>query len=449
MIADPPIAAPVSARRSYNPMKVLAFPLFLVAALMLAPDLRAQSATQPIDGIVAVVDEGVILRSELDVAVANVIAQNVERAAQLPPRNVLERQVLEQMIIMRLQVDRARETGVRVSDAQLEQAMASVAQGNNMSIEQLRQRIEADGLSWEEFRNSLREEIMVQQLHQRVVRGRVAISESEVDRALELASEDSNTLYRLANILVAVPEGASSEQIQLAETKINGVKDLVDRGEMDFASAAIRYSDAGNALQGGDLEWRSLDEIPSAFAALVANMQPGDVSEPIRGPSGFQLIHVSDRREQGSQMVTQYRARGIVIRKSELVTSDQARRRVEELRARINAGEDFAEIATEHTDDTTNRAQGGDMGWFQLNDWGTGVAQQIEQLADGQVSQPFETEFGWHLIKREGTRQTDVAEVNRRNQIREMIGRRKSDEELERFVRQLRSEAYVDIRLGS
>jgi peptidyl-prolyl cis-trans isomerase SurA len=430
-------------------MKSIAFPLFLAAAVLLAPGLKAQSLTQPVDGIVAVVDESVILRSELDTAVANVLAQNAARAEQMPPRNVLERQVLEQMIVLRVQVDRANELGIRINDAQLEQAIASVAQGNGMQPAQLRQRVEADGLSWEEFRSSLREELLVQQLHQRTMRSRVAVSESEIDMALSSMGDESTTLYRLANILVALPEGATPEQIELAQTKVDGVKNLIDRGETDFASAAIRYSDASNALQGGDLEWRSIDEIPTVFAAMVREMSPGDVSEPVRGPSGFQLIQLTDRRSQDSQMVTEYRARGIVVRKSEVVSSNQARRRIEELRSRIEAGEDFAALAREHSDDTSNRAQGGDMGWFQLNDWGSGVAAQIQQLSDGQLSQPFETEFGWHLIERTDSRQTDVTEANRRNQLREMIGRRKSEEELERFVRQLRSEAYVDIRLDS
>lgn len=430
-------------------MKSIAFPLFMAAAMMLAPSLSAQSLTQPIDGIVAVVDESVILRSELDTAVNNVLAQNAARADQMPPRSVLERQVLEQMIVMRVQVDRAAEMGIRINDAQLEQAIAGVAQGNGLQPAQLRQRIEADGLSWEEFRSSLREELLVQQLHQRMMRSRVAVSESEVDMAMSTLGEETSTLYRLANILVALPEGATPEQIELAQTKINGVKSLIDRGESDFASAAIRYSDASNALQGGDLEWRSLDEIPTVFAPIVREMAPGDVSEPVRGPSGFQIIQLTDRRDQDAQMVTEYRARGIVVRKSEVVSSAQARRRIDDLRSRIEAGEDFAALAREHSDDTSNRAQGGDMGWFQLNDWGSGVAAQIQQLSDGQLSQPFETEFGWHLLERTDSRQTDVTETNRRNQLREMIGRRKSEEELERFVRQLRSEAYVDIRLDS
>lgn len=430
-------------------MKSLIFSAALVVALAVAPPLHAQSLGQPIDGIAAVVDESIILRSELDLAVSNVMAQNAERAAQLPPRNVLERQVLEQMIVMRLQVDRARENGIRISDAQLEQAVASVAQSNSMSTQQLRQRIESDGLGWDEFRDSLREEMVVQQLHQRVVRGRVAVSESEIDTALAMSGEDSGVLYRLANILVELPEAPSPEQVAAAETKVNGIKDLIDRGEIDFTSAAIRYSDAGNALQGGDLEWRSLDEIPAVFAELVRSMDPGQVSEPLRGPSGFQLIELTDRREQDSQMVTQYRARGIVVRKSELVSSDQARRRVEEAREKIAAGESFADVAREYSDDTSNNAQGGDMGWFQREEWGSGVATAIGQLEDGQMSQPFETEFGWHLIERTASRETDVTEENRRAQLREMIGRRKSDEELERFVRQLRSDAYVDIRLES
>ncbi|MGY6517168.1 MAG: peptidylprolyl isomerase [Lysobacteraceae bacterium] len=428
-------------------MKNLFFPLLIALAAVLAAPAQAQLATQPVDRIVAVVDESVILHSELELAVANVLQQNAERIGQLPPRQVLERQVLEQMIVMRLQVDRARETGVRVSDAQLEQAIANVAQSNGLTSAQLRGRIEADGLSWEEFRESLREEMVVQQLHQRVVRSRVVVSEADIDRALQTGGEEAGRLYRLANILVALPDAPDSEQVSLARTKVDGIRRLIVDGEMDFSSAAIRYSDAGNALQGGDLQWRSLDEVPSLFAELIRGMSAGEVSEPVRGPNGFQIIHVAEIRDQANQTVTEFNARGIVVAKTEIVSSAQARRRIEEARARIAAGESFAEVAAEVSDDTSNRARGGDMGWFQAGAWGTGIANQLQQLQDGQVSQPFETEYGWHLVERLGVRETDVTAANRRAQAREQIGRRKSDEEIERFVRQLRSEAFVEIRL--
>ncbi len=424
------------------------FVLALLLAVASFASAQAQSQLQPVDRIVAVVDEDVILRSELDMALANVLAQFAGREAQLPPREILERQVLERLVVTRLQLDRANASGIRVSDAELEQAIQSVAAQNRMTPAQLRAQLAADGLSYEEFRTQLRDEIAIQRLQQRVAQSRVTVSETEIDMALA-AQGDSGVVYRLANILVALPEAPTPEQLQLAQTKVNGIKQLIDRGEMDFAAAAIRYSDSPNALEGGDLGWRGLDEIPVLFANVIREMKPGQTSDPIRGPSGYQLIHLAEIREQGRQTVTEYRARHLMVRITELVSPEQAQRKIEQLHARLLAGEDFATLAREHSDDASTRAQGGDMGWFAPGAWGTAVTQQVEMLQDGQISQPFRTESGWHLLLREGSREQDVTEANRRNQAREVIARRKSEEEIERFVRQLRSEAFVELRLGS
>lgn len=423
-----------------------AFALLLAVALV-SPIAQAQEL-QPVDGIVAVVDEDVILRSELDQAMNNILAQFRDREQQLPPRNILEKQVLERLILMRLQLERARGSGVRVSDAELEQAVQSIAAQNRITPDQLRAQLVADGLSYEEFRNQLRDEITVQRLQQRIVQSRVAVSNTEIEQVLA-QQKDSGLVYRLANIVVALPEAPTPEQVQLAQTKIDGVRQLLDRGEMDFAAAAIRYSDAGNALEGGDLGWRGLDEVPAMFGNLIRSMRVGQITDPIRGPSGFQLIKLVETREQGAQTQTEFRARHLMVRTSELVSDAQARQKVEQLHQRIVAGEDFAVLAREHSDDTTTKAQGGDMGWFEQTAWGSAVAQQIAALDDGEVSAPFRTDAGWHLIQRTAQRETDVTEANRRNQAREVITRRKAEEEVERFTRQLRSEAFVDIRLGS
>lgn len=425
-----------------------ALALLLAVASLFATQAQAQSALQPIDRIVAVVDEDVILRSELDLALNNIRQQFAGRESQLPPGDILERQVLERLVMLRLQLDRANSSGVRVSDAELEQAVQNIAAQNRLTPDQLRAQIASEGLSYEHFRNQLRDEITAQRLQQRVAQSRVAVSETEIDIALA-AQGDSNLVYRLANILVALPEAPTPEQVQLAQTKITGIKQLIERGEMDFAAAAIRYSDGSNALEGGDLGWRGLDEIPAMFANLIRGMAPGQISDPIRGPSGFQLVQVAETREQGRQTATEYRARHIMVRTSELVSPEQARAKIDQIRARIVAGEDFATLARELSDDTSTRAQGGDMGWFQQTAWGSAIGQQVVQLADGQVSEPFRTDTGWHLLLREGSREQDVTETNRRNQMREVLSRRKAEEEVERFMRQIRSEAFVDVRLGS
>lgn len=425
---------------------LLAALLGLSLALPAAP-ARAQS-TSPVDSIVAVVNDDVILRSELDRAVANIVAQYASQPGALPPRDVLDRQVLDRLVMMRLQLARAADSGVRVSDAELSQAVQSVAQRNRMTQDQLRQRLEADGLSYEEFRNSLREEMLIERLRQRYLQSRVQVSEAEVDQLLSVRDVGGPEV-RLANILVGLPDGATPDQVATAERKVRGIKDVIDRGELDFRAAAIRYSDAQNALDGGEIGWRGYDAIPPAFLGLVRSMQPGQVSEPIRGPSGFQLIQVIETREAGQQTVTEYNARGILVRVTPTVTAEAARQKAEQIHARLVAGEEFAKLARELSDDTLSRAQGGDMGWFPVNAWGSAVGNVLTSLADNQLSQPFQSDVGWHIILRLGTREQDVTEENRRNQAREIISQRKAEEEFERFLRQLRSEAFVESRLSA
>lgn len=432
-------------------MKTLIAAALLAAATLSAPaSLRAQGI-QPIDGIAAVVDEEVVLRSELDRAVANIVAQYAGRDGQLPPRDVLERQVLERLILVKLQVARAEGTGVRVTDQEVEQAIAGIAQQNGGTPEQLRAQIERDGTAFSEFRRSVRDELTIQRLRQRFAQSRVSVSEAEVDAALATQAA-AGEQYRLAHILVALPEGATAEQIATAQKKIDGVKALIDRGEMTFEAAAVRYSDSPNALEGGDLGYRGSDEIPRAFAAQVRTMTPGEVTAPLRGPSGFQLLKLVDVRAGGAnaaQMATQYNARHVLVRVDDNTTDAQARARAETLRARIEGGTPFETIAREESEDVNSRPRGGDLGWFTQDQYGPEFGDQVRALADGQVSQPVRTQAGWHLIQRVTTRQADVGDENRRAVLRETIGRRKLEDEWNRFLQELRGEAYVDMRVGS
>jgi peptidyl-prolyl cis-trans isomerase SurA len=426
--------------------------LSALAALLLVLSAQAAHAQalnlEPIDAIVAVVEEDVILRSELDRAVNNIRTQFANRSEQLPPDDVLEKQVLERLIVMRLQLQRAEQAGIRISDIELEQAISRIAQQNNLSIEQLRTQVGKDGITYDEFRRQLREELIAQRLRQSFVQSRVAVSETEVDIALASESMKKGQVH-VGLILVALPDGATAEQIETAKTKIDGIKSLIDRGEMDFNAAAIRYSDHQTALEGGDLGWRSFDEIPPLFANLVQGMSAGDVSQPVRGPSGYSLIKLIETRENQSKSVTEYNARGIMVKTTEVVDSDAARAKAQAIYERLQAGEDFAKIAKEESEDNITRNQGGDMGWFPLQAWGTAVAENLGKLKDGEISPPFPSEAGWHILQRIGTREQDVTEEAQRNAARETIARRKADEEYERFLRQLRDEAYIDNRLAS
>lgn len=417
---------------------------FTVAAPVAAQDL------QPIERIAAVVDEEVILQSELDRAVANVTAQYADQPGQLPPRDVLERQVLERLVLLKLQVARAAGGGIKVTDAQVDNAVAAVAQQNNSTVDALRERLASEGLSFEEFRNSIRDEIAVQRLRQSFGQSRIQVSEAEVDAAIA-AESGSNVQYRLAHILVGLPEGATAEQIATAEKKIAGVRTLIDNGEMDFSAAAVRYSDSPNALEGGDLGWRSSDEIPTAFAELLKGLSAGQVVGPLRGPSGYQLLKLVEVRDgsQTPQKLTEYNARHILVRVNEVQDAAAAKAKIDTLRARIAGGADFAEVAQESSEDANSRTQGGDLGWFDANAFGPAFGNAVTSVSDGGVSEPFRTEAGWHIVQRIGSREVDGASATQRAQVRETIGRRKLEDEYNRFLREMRGEAYVDYRNAS
>ena len=422
------------------------FACVLTAALLVAP-VQAQQL-QPIDGIAVVVDEDVVLQSELQRAVANIRSQYAGRTEQLPPPDVLERQVAERLVLLKLQVARAEDTGVRVTDQEIDQAIGSIAAQNQASVEQLRAQVTADGTSFSQFRDSIRDELLIQRLRQRFAQTQVSVSDAEVDAALQ-TQQATGQEFHLAHILVALPEGATPEQIQAGQTKIDGIKSLLERGEMDFAAAAARYSDSPNALEGGDLGWRPANEIPAAFADLVRGMTAGQVTAPIRGPSGFQLLQLVETRDAsqgGPSLVTQYQASHILVRVDEDTTDAEAKAKADTLHARLVGGADFAEIAGESSEDPTSKVNGGDLGWFTQDQYGPEFGNAVTGLADGAVSAPFRTQAGWHIVKRTGSRQSEVGDENQRAQVRETIGRRKLEEEWNRFLREMRGEAFVEFR---
>ncbi|MGH8091155.1 MAG: peptidylprolyl isomerase [Rudaea sp.] len=421
---------------------------FLVSALGAWSGLQAQALmpAQSLDRIVAVVDDDVILQSELDAAVANILNQYRANPQQLPPRDVLDRQVLQSLIMMRLQVARAKDTGIRVSDADVDQAVQRVAANNKVSVDQLRASLSGEGMSFEDFRSHLRDQILVQRLQQRAVQGQANVSDSEIDILLASNSLKSGEVH-LQHILIGLPDGADASQIAAARAKADEVKAKIDGG-MDFTTAAIQYSSAQDALQGGDLGWRRFDEVPEAFANLVEGMQPGGVSQPLRGPSGFHIVKLVDKRAEGKQVVTEYHARHILIKVDELTDSAEAKKRIEDIRHRIVDGhEDFAALAKKNSQDPNSASAGGDMGWFPIDQYGASVATQLATLKSGEVSLPFQSDLGWHIMQLEGTREQDRTKEMRREQARDVIRNRKAEQAYDDFLRQLRSEAFVEIRL--
>jgi peptidyl-prolyl cis-trans isomerase SurA len=417
-----------------------------LVALLLLGAAHAQELVL-VDRPVAIVEEDVVLKSELDAAVRNIRGQYATRPDQLPPEDVLEKQVLERLIVNKLQVERAQSSGIKVTDQDVDAAIGRIATGNNLSPEQLRAQVAGSGQTWEEFRRSIHDEMLIQQLRQSFAQGRIQVSDSEVDAAM--AAQAGNAQYHLANILVALPDGATAEQIATAQKKIEGVKGVIDRGEIDFNAAAVRYSDAQNALEGGDLGWRGLDEIPPTFANVIRSLQVGQVIGPIRGPSGFQLVKLVEQRDAAAdaQPVTEFHARHILARVDDAHPDGQAHAKIDTISARLAGGADFQTLAKEDSDDADTKAQGGDLGWFDSDKFGTTFGAQVAALPDGGISKPFRTDAGWHIVQRVGTRQGQ-GNQSQRAQMREAIGRRKLEDEYARFLREMRGEAFVELRLN-
>lgn len=427
------------------------FALFLLTIASAIPSLaQAQllspqdSGQQPVDRIIAVVEDDVILQSELNDAVAAIQQQYANQPGQLPPIDVLRRQVLDRLILMKLQLQRADDQGVRVSDSDVDQAAQAVAEQNKMTPDQLRAAVEQSGMSYASYRQQLHDQLVVQKLHQSVVRDSVSVTDSEINNLLNSPNYKTGEVH-LSHIQVTIPSGASAADIQTAQSKAEQALAAI-KGGMAFKAAAIRFSDAPDALDGGDLGWRRIDEIPSAFVDTISGLKPGEVSGILHGPTGFHIIQLVDQRSQSKQMVTEFHARQILIRPSELLSATQAQQKAQDLYNRIvNKHEDFSKLAKDNSNDDTTANAGGDMGWFQQSEWGTLVAQKLQDMKDGEVSQPFQSEAGWHILQRLGTRSSDMTSQIARDQARQSIGNRKADQAYDDFLRGLRSSSYVKI----
>lgn len=417
---------------------------FLLPANAAAQMLNSQSSGE-IDSIVALVEEDVILRSELDQAVAGIVAQIRARGEAMPPQHLLESQVLERLIMNELQIQRALQTGIRISDADVDQYMVNIAQANGITIQQMRQSIEADGMEFGEFRRNIAEQLMTERLQQRIVNGMDPITDTEVD--ILLASEDaSGGEYNVSHILVSIPDGATPQKIAEAQAKADDVHQRLENG-LDFASAAISYSEGQEALQGGLIGWRDLNSVPAFFSDAVRDLQPGEFTEPVRSQIGLHIIKVNDYREQRQVVIEEYNARHIMVEVNELVAPRLAMEQIVEIQEKLEAGEDFAELAREYSDDIATANLGGDMGWFPPQAFGERVYQALQGLDPGELSQPFQTESGWHVIEFLGKRETDRTEEAIRAEARDKIMRQKAQEEIDKVLRQFRDEAYVEIRL--
>ncbi|MDX5332675.1 MAG: peptidylprolyl isomerase [Gammaproteobacteria bacterium] len=421
----------------------------LVLLCLLAVPLWAAPPADGVllDRIAALVNEDVITHSELESRLQQV-ARNLPDG-RLPPREVLRRQVLDRMIIERLQLQFAEQIGIRIDDGTLNRTMQEIAQGNNLSLPAFREQLLAEGIDYDDFREQIRDEMTITRLRQRQVDSRVSVSDREIDDfiASQAGAVDRDVEYRLSHILVSVPEAASPEDIRQARDRAQALRTrIVEQGE-DFEQVAIAESDGQNALQGGDLGWRPSGRLPSLFSRPVTLMEIGDVSELIRSPSGFHLIRLADRRGGQQSSVLRTHARHILIRPSAVLTSTEAREQLLSLKRRIEGGESFADLARANSQDPGSARQGGDLGWADPGQFVAEFEEVMNALEPGQISEPFQSPFGWHILEVIERRQHDNTREQLRARAREYIRDRKREEELEVWLRRMRDEAYVELRL--
>jgi peptidyl-prolyl cis-trans isomerase SurA len=421
----------------------------LLACLLIASAPAAsQASIQELDAIIAVVNDDVVVRSELDTEIDLILPQMQKAGTAPPPRPQLEKQVLDRLILKRLQAQRARDLGIQVEEATLNEALTNIAQRNGLSLEELQATLEAGGIRFADFREDTRSQIVTSRLQNQEVINKIQITDQEIDRFLERESSRliEREQVRLQHILIALPENPTPAQVQAAEAKATRLVARLRGGE-DFAKVAAAESDGRNALQGGDLGWFEMGAVPSLVSELAFTMAEGEISEPLSSPSGYHIIKLTEIKAATPADVVQTNARHILIRTNELVSDEDAKRRLEQLRMRIVGGEDFAALARSNSDDTGSALKGGDLGWVNPGDTVPDFEEAMNALPPNGVSEPFQSPFGWHIVQVIERRNQDKEGEFMRLKAREALQRRKAEEATEEWLRQLRDEAYVEIRL--
>lgn len=427
--------------------RLLRVALALLLTAMLAP--RFAQAQQPVDRIVAVVNDEIITQSDLRTRVTAATATLKRQGTALPSADQLERQVLDRMIYDKLQLQEAANTNVKVDDATLQRALQTIAENNRMNINQLREAVEkSEGVPWDRFREDIRNEIILSRLRERDVDSKVVVTDAEVDAFLASPEAAAGSReVQIQHILMRAPEGATPEQWAALRKRADEVQRQIRQGD-DFAKLAATYSDAQDAMQGGILDWRPIERLPAIYGEAVSRMKPGQVSDTMQSSVGLHIVRFVNERAttEQKQQIEQTHARHILIRTSDAASDSDVRQRLIALRERIVNGVDFAEMARTNSVDGT-AAKGGDLGWVSPGDTVPEFERAMNALKVGEVSQPVQSPFGWHLVQVLERRTVDVTDDRRRAQARDALHDRKADEAFEDWLRQLRDQAYVDVRL--
>lgn len=430
-----------------TPIRILLGSLLVFAAIAAAAQPAARRIVT-VDRIIAVVNDEVVTERELAARVDFALRQLRQQGTPPPPRDVLERQLLDRVINDRVQVQHAREIGLRIDDTELDRALGRIAEQNKMTLPQLREVLLKDNVPFEKFREDIRSEITISRLRDREVAQKIVVTESEIDNFIrsQQAQPGRGDEYNVSHILVSVPDNASPEQLQTRRQRAEQALAQVRDGT-DFRQVAAAFSDGPEALQGGMIGWREADRLPTLFLEALRPLQAGQVSELLRSPNGFHILRLNDRRGGAAPvMVQQTRARHILIKTNELVSETEARNRLLTLKERLDNKADFAELARARSEDTSAN-RGGDLGWLSPGDTVPEFEQVMNTLKPGEISPPVRSPFGWHLIQVLERRTQDMTQEGQRMNARQALRERKTDEAYQEWVRQLRDRAYVEQRL--
>lgn len=421
--------------------------LALVALCALAANI-ARAQVQTLDRVVAVVDDDVVMASELQQRLNTIVSQIQAQQVQAPPMDILRRQVLEQLIIERLQLQMASRAGVTISEAELDQAIARVQQNAGVSPDEFRQRLAADGLSMKTFRQQIRQELLIRRVEQGSVNRRIQITDQDIDNFLRSKEGEfwKSPQYELGHILIPVSSSAPANEVTQAREKAEQLVQQI-RGGADFRRLAIANSAGQNALSGGDLGWRKTVELPTLFADALEGLSVGGVTDPFRSDAGFHLLKIHAQRGSTEQVVEQTKVRHILVKPSAILSDDDAYNKLIGLRQQILDGADFGELARENSEDIGTMLQGGDLGWSMPGQFVPEFTQAMDNTPVGEVSMPFRSQFGWHILQVEGRRKQDMTDQYIRNQAANLLRNRRYEEELQNWRQEIRDQAYVEIKL--
>ncbi|MEX2476308.1 peptidylprolyl isomerase [Marinobacter sp.] len=420
--------------------------LLVLMAVMMASVVQAER--QPLDRVVAIVDDDVILKTELDSRISTITGRLQAQGTGLPPREVLEARVLDQLITESIQLQMADRGGMRISDNELNETMAGIAQRNNMTMDQFEQQLTAEGVSYREAREQIRNEMLASRVQQRQVGNRVRVTDREVENYLQSMSsrEPSNEEFRLSYIYIEIDDPNDESVVDAARGKAERLRAEIADGR-DFREVAVAESDASNALEGGDMGWRGRSQLPSLLESVVPDLETGVPSEVLGNNSGFHLVMVEERRGgDGEQVIEQSRVRHILVRPTETVTDADAENTIRDVTRQIRAGGDFAALAREYSDDPVSGSDGGSLGWVSPGQMVPEFEQAMQNAEVGELAGPFRSQFGWHILEVQERRQKDISGDVRDSEARQAIYRRKFDSELQNWLREIRDEAFVEFK---